>query len=415
VRWFRLGHALRSSLWFIPVSCVAGGVILSFLTIAIDRASNNSLIPQTFTGDAQSALQILSTVAASMVTLTGLVLTIVLVVVQLANGQYGPRVVRTFLQDKPSQFAIGVFVATFAHAMLAMREVHGDTVPGLAIVVAYILIVVSIVVLILYVHHIGRSLRVSSIIDSVGDDTLRLVDARFQPGRVTHDDPNAVRARKSGVLFATDEPLLVDLAREADVVLELVPAVGDFVPMDGELVRIHGPASRVDTDRLRAALVLGRERTLNNDAAYGIRMLVDVATHALSDNVDPTTAVQVVDRLQDVMRRLGTRRFPDPACYDDDGTLRLVVPRVSWEGYVHMAFDEIVDFGGDATQVCRRVLAALDDLEAVVDEDRRPALRQVRQRLFDRARASLVADDQGLGSGADLMTRPDGDALRLSR
>lgn len=415
MRWFRLGHSLRSSLWFIPVSCVAAGVLLSFATIAIDRASNGSLVPQTFTGDAQSALQILSTVAASMVTLTGLVLTVVLVVVQLANGQYGPRVVRTFLQDKPSQFAIGVFVATFAHAMLAMREVHGDTVPGLAIVVAYILIVVSIVVLILYVHHIGRSLRVSSIIDSVGDDTLRLVDARFEPGAPSQSDPNVICARRSGVLFATDEPMLVDVARQADVVLELVPAVGDFVPLDGQLVLIHGTAARVDVERLRGALVLGRERTLNNDAAYGIRMLVDVAVHALSDNVDPTTAVQVVDRLHDVLRRLGTRRLPGPECYDDHGSLRLLVPRVSWEGYVHMAFDEVVDFGADSVQVCRRVLAALDDLERALGEDRRPALRQERQRLFDRSGASIVADDQGLGSGADLMARPDGDAVRLSR
>jgi uncharacterized membrane protein len=209
--------------------------------------------------------------------------------------------------------------------------------------------------------------------------------------------------------------MLVDLAREADVVFELVPAVGDFVPMDGQLVRIHGSASGVDADRVRGALVLGRERTLNNDAAYGIRMLVDVAVHALSDNVDPTTAVQVVDRLHDVMRRLGTRRLPGPECYDDDGSLRLTVPRVSWEGYVHMAFDEVVDFGADSVQVCRRVLAALDDLERALGEDRRPALRQARQRLFDRSGASLVADDQGLGSGADLMTKPDGAALRLSR
>jgi hypothetical protein len=91
------------------------------------------------------------------------------------------------------------------------------------------------------------------------------------------------------------------------------------------------------------------------------------------------------------------------------------VPRVTWDGYVHLAFDEVVDFGAEATQVCRRVLAALDDLEAVVDDDRRPALRDVRQRLFDRAGTSLVPDDQGLGSGADLVARPDGDALRLSR
>jgi uncharacterized membrane protein len=337
-----------------------------------------------------------------MVTLTALVLTVVLVVVQLANGQYGPRVVRTFLHDKPSQFAIGVFVATFAHAMLAMREVQGDKVPGLAIVVAYMLIIISIVVLILYVHHIGQSLRISSIIDSVGDDTVRLAErlpaARSQPDAA----PGTVCVERSGVVFAVDELALVAAAREADVVVELVPAVGDFVPIDGTLLRVHGSATRIDEARMRRAVVLGRDRTLDNDAAYGIRMLVDVALHALSENVDPTTAVQVVDRLHDVLRRLARRELPAAKHYDEHGSLRLVMRRIAWDGYVDLAFQEIIDFGTDSTQVCRRVLGALDDLRTWVDDDRRPALERQRERLLDRA-PGLVADDQGLGSGDDLV------------
>lgn len=403
MRWFRLGHWVRSGLWFIPVSCVAGGVLLSFGTIALDRASNYALIPHTFTGDAQSALQILSTIAASMVTLTALVLTVVLVVVQLANGQYGPRVVRTFLHDKPSQFAIGAFVATFAHAMLAMREVHGDTVPGLAIVVAYLLIIVSIVVLILYVHHIGQSLRISSIIDSVGDDTVRLAE-RFEPaGPRTEPAPGTVCVERSGVVFAVDERVLVEAAREADVVVEVVPAVGDFVPIDGVLLRVHGSTTDVDTGRMRHAIVLGRERTLDSDAAYGMRMLVDVALHALSENVDPTTAVQVIDRLHDVLRRLAGRALPGAERYDEQGALRLVMRRVSWDGYVDLAFEEIVHFGVDSAQVRRRLLAAFDDLSACVDDDRRPALERQREHLLDRAGGRIVADDQGIGSGDDLV------------
>jgi uncharacterized membrane protein len=402
VRWFRLGHWVRSGLWFIPVSCIAGGVLLSFGTIALDRASNYALIPQTFTGDAQSALQILSTVAASMVTLTALVLTVVLVVVQLANGQYGPRVVRTFLHDKPSQFAIGVFVATFAHAMLAMREVHGDTVPGLAIVVAYVLIIVSIVVLILYVHHIGQSLRISSIIDSVGDDTVRLVE-RFEPaGSEAGPPPGTVCVERSGVLFAVDEAALVEAARDADVVLEVVPAIGDFVPIDGVLLRVRGPTAHVDVERLRRAVVLGRDRTLDRDAAYGIRMLVDVALHALSENVDPTTAVQVIDRLHDVLRRLAHRELPAAEHHDEHGSLRLVMRRVSWDGYVDLAFAEIVHFGAESAQVQRRALAALDDLRAWVGDDRRGALERQRERLLDHA-GRIIPDDQGIGSGDDLV------------
>ena len=145
---------------------------MSFGTIGIDRAADFELVPESLTGGPDAAVAILSTVAASMVSLAALVLTITMVVVQLAMGQFSPRIVQTILRDKPSQIAVGLFIATFVHAMLALREVQfedGGSVPGLAILVAYVLVVVSVVVLVLYVHHIGRSLRVSALIELVGN------------------------------------------------------------------------------------------------------------------------------------------------------------------------------------------------------------------------------------------------------
>src|SRR5918998_3868230 len=196
-------HYLRTSLWPLPVLCVLGGVALSYVTVAID---DGGLVPTALTGCRDAALVILGTVAASMITLTGIVLTIVLVVVQLAMGQFSPRIVRAILHDRPSQLAIGIFVATFAHAMLAMREIRlleaGAPVPGLAIVVAFLLVVLSIVVLILYINHIGQSLRVASLIDSVGNEIRDRVDQLYDedpdrgPGA-----PDVVLAPLSGVVF----------------------------------------------------------------------------------------------------------------------------------------------------------------------------------------------------------------------
>ena len=177
---------IRSSLWFTPVVCVLAGAALSFGTIWIDKAADFELVPESLTGGPDAAVAILSTVAASMVSLAALVLTITMVVVQLAMGQFSPRIVQTILRDKPSQIAIGLFVATFVHAMLALREVRfedGGSVPGLAIIVAYLLVVVSVVVLVLYVHHIGRSLRVSALIELVGTDTRKLLDRIYPEGR----------------------------------------------------------------------------------------------------------------------------------------------------------------------------------------------------------------------------------------
>src|SRR3954449_918297 len=220
MRRYRLLQNLLQSLWFVPVLCVVLGAGLSFLTIAIDRASDDSLIPRRYVGGPDAALAILSTVAASMVSLAALVLTITMVVVQLAMGQFSPRIVQRILRDKPSQIAIGLFVATFVHAMLALREVHpenGGSVPGLAIVVAYLLVVVSVVVLVLYVHHIGRALRVSALIELVGNDTRKRLDD-FYPERLhaATENANVIAAPSSGVVNVIERSRLVALAQASD-------------------------------------------------------------------------------------------------------------------------------------------------------------------------------------------------------
>lgn len=413
MRSFRILRHIRTSLWFVPVACVVGGVFLSFLTIAIDRRSGFTLIPESLTGGPDAAIQILSTVAGSMVSLAALVLTITMVVVQLAMGQFSPRIVQTFLRDKPSQFAIGLFVATFAHAMLAMREVHfdrGGSVPGLAIVVAYVLIVVSIAALVLYVHHIGQSLRVSAIIELVGSGTRKAIDSQYPD---EGDAPPAgpvpvVVAPRSGVLSHIDHDRLVEVAADADCCLELVPALGDFAPAGAPLVRIHGDADRLDDDDVTSAIVLGLERTLEQDVAYGFRMLVDVAERSLSDShfEDPTTAVQAVDRLHDGLRQLARRPFPPPEHRDAGGTVRFVMPTMDWAAYVELAFEEIRRAGAASPQVARRLRSALDDLLAVAPPERRPPLEEQRS-LLDAAAAEALGDDREV----DLNTSSDGQGI----
>jgi uncharacterized membrane protein len=424
---FRVRENLKSSLWFVPVLCVLAGVALSFGTIALDRAAGGSVVPQSLSGDADAALAILTTVAASMVTLTGLVLTITMVVVQLAMGQFTPRVLRTILRDRPSQMAIGVFVATFAHAMLVMREVKAPSegedgnVPGLAIVVAYVLIVVSIIVLVSYVHHIGQSLRVASIIDSVGKEARELVDELY-PLDPAHSEvtekalpdgepQQVIRAPRQGVVYRADHDELVDRAREAGAVFVLLPRIGDFVPEGAPVLELYG-ADAVEPARVVRSLAFGKERTLHQDLAYGLRMLVDVAQRSVSPVMaDPTTAVQAIDRLHDLLRQLAERPFPSGCHYDEDGELRLVTPMLSWEGYVHLAVDELRHYGRESMQVARRLRAMLLDLLSVAPPERRqPLERQLRlldsmaREMFDDAderRAAEEPDQQGIGSGRD--------------
>lgn len=381
MRLSRLRIVITSSVWFVPVACVIAGGVLSFGTIALDRALNYQAISTDLVGGPDAAAAVLSTVAASMVSLAALVLTITMVVVQLAMGQFSPRIVQRILRDKPSQFAIGLFVATFVHAILALREVTngGDgtgRVPGIAVVTAFVLVLVSIAVLVIYVHHIGQALRVSALIELVGNETRKLLDRVYPdkgaPLEADADSPPIIRAKESGVITVIGEKQLVEEARKADCVLELIPALGDFVPADAPLFRVQGNASGLNEDRLHEALILKLEPTLDEDVAYGLRLLVDIAERSLADSPfqDPTTAVQAIDRLHDILRQLARRPFPDGRYRDGSGEVRLVVPTMSWEAYVHLAFEEIRLAGAASPQVARRLRSALLDLKTVAPPER---------------------------------------------
>jgi uncharacterized membrane protein len=419
-----LSKHLRTSVWVVPVVCVVAGVALSFATITVDRLTDFSLVPRSLTGDAEAANAILSSIATSEVTLCALVLTVTMVVVQLAMGQFSPRIVQTILQDKPSQVAIGLFVATFAHAMLAMREVNtqANQVPGLAVVVAFVLVVLSIVVLVIYVDHIGKSLRVSSLIELVGTATRRTLDEQYpdrgDPPRPDAMDGQVLLAPHSGVVSHVDERVLIDAARDADALLELHVALGDFVPAGSPLISTHGATGGLDRDRLRGAVMLSLERSLDQDVAYGLRMLVDIAERSLAESpfVDPTTAVQALDRLHDCLRQLARRPFPSGRLVDGDGHVRVVMPVMDWAAYVRLAFEEIRLAGVGSPQVARRLVDVLQDLRDIVPAERRAPVDEQLEMLDAAVRDqyrdprdiafALEPDRQGLGRRPGPTTEP---------
>ena len=419
--WRKLAVTVGSSLWFVPVMCVLAGVAISSGTIALDRAFDYQAIPQALVGRPTSATAILNTIAVSMVSLATLVLTITMVVVQLAMGQFSPRIVQRILRDKPSQLAIGLFVATFVHAVLTIREVvdRGDgtgRVPGVAVATSYVLVLASIAALVIYVHHIGQSLRVSALIELVGHDTRKLVDRRYpdigSPVPLDPRAPRIVAARESGVVTMISTSALAAEAQRSDCVLELVPSLGAFVPAGGPLFVVHGDPKDLNENRLFAALSLKLEPTLDEDVAYGMRLLVDIAERSLSESpfLDPTTAVQAIDRLHDILRQLARRPFPDGRIRSEDGEVRVLVKTMTWEDYVHLAFDEIRIAGAGSPQVARRLVAALTDLRGVATRERVDVLDEQLELLRTATlhamederdvRRALDADREGLGAAA---------------
>lgn len=420
---YKVYKNVTTSLWLIPVICVLIGMGISFATLAVDRANNYQLIPPSLVGSPEAAMEILTTVAGSMVNLAVLVLTIVLVVVQLAMGQFSPRIVQRLLRDRPSQFAIGLFVATFVHTLLAIREVDprgADSegqVPGAAIVVTFVLALASIAVLVMYIHHIGQALRVSALVEIAGDHTRRLVSKMYPEPKSAPEDPAYVTAGKSGVVTTIAHNRLVEEASDADCTLVMLPALGEFVPAGGRLFEVQGEPQGLDRGAVANAVILELERTLEHDVAYGVRLLVDMGIRALADAPwqDPTTAVQAIDRIHDCLRELLRREFPDGKHYDEGGELRLVERVMSWDDYVHLAFVELRLAGARSPQVSRRLEAALLDLRRIAPEDRQSVLDEQIDLLseavgssYDDPRDVLLArdsDPSGLGAGVGATDR----------
>lgn len=414
---FHIAETLRRQVWVIPLTGGAAGVGLSFATVAIDHHQRSPLLPMGLIGTTTDAQEILTTIASSVVSLTTIVLTVTLVAIQLALGQFSPRIVRALFDDRGDQAAIAIFAATFTFALLSLHTVGTSPrvpVPGVTIWTATALAIASGAALFFFVDHAGHRLRVAGVVDLVGDQ-LREELARRYPAAAAVDltDPSVVYADRSGNVIRIDEPALVEAARAAGCSLELVPMMGDFVMRGAPLFRVTGDWTRLDANRIRRLVALADERTHQDDPAYGFRKLVDVAQRSLGTaQNDATTAVQVINRLNDCLRQIAPRPFPSGNHLDADGELRLVVRLIGWDGYVRLAFDEIRLAAAGYPQATRRLRAALDDLMTVAPPGRQAPLQR-QSRLLELAvehelgsdddvRAALVPDQQGIGSGPDV-------------
>ncbi|WP_081795358.1 DUF2254 domain-containing protein [Nocardioides sp. URHA0020] len=417
-------------MWPLPMLCLIAGALIGLGTLALDRATDYGLVPQSVTGTPTDAQTILSSFATALVSLTSLVLTVTLVAVQLAMGQFSPRIVGALLADRFSQLAVGLFGASFVVVILTLREIRGSNtgrVPGLSMLVSYGLMAASLVVLILFVHHAGQGLRAAGLIDLVGDRSRELIVRRHGEEPVQAGGRDTIVAEEPGNVIRIDRPALVAAARQSDCVLELVPVVGDFVVGGAPLFRVH-PSSRSTgettgdlANRLRSDVtrhvLLAAERVHTDDLAYGFRKLVDIAVRSIAQPFDdPTTAVQALHRLHDLLRQLSVRPLPSGEHRDEEGVVRLVERTVSWDGYVQLAFDEIRLAGASAPQVTRKMSAALADLKSVAPPDRQgPLDRQLRllsaavRRCHEDEEdvvAALTQDTEGIGSGADVTVKP---------
>jgi uncharacterized membrane protein len=414
-RWW---DNLRTGYWFIPLLCVTGAVAAAFVLIALDRyLQDRGTVAWTYAGGPANASDTLTTIASSMITFTGVVFSITIVALQLTSSQFSPRALRNFLRDRVAQFALGIFVATFAYAFTALTAVRTASeddagfVPGLAVTGAFLLVAASIVAFVQFIHHMAQSLRVGHIIHGIATETRTVIDelypeesappARAVPGPAVgsmqdgpmNDGPmNVVRAPSAGAITDLRLDALAVCAARHGSVAEVLHPVGSFVCHDQPILRVRslgGPdasedGGEFDEGEWQHFVTIEIERTMRSDAAFGLRQLVDIAERAVSPGInDPTTAVECLDRIHDLLRMLTPRRISPVWTGAVDGVVRAWAPAPSYEALVHLGLDEIRHWGSTSVRVQRRMRALLDDLSTMTDDPDRLAVLQEQRRLLD--------------------------------
>ncbi|HYA39219.1 MAG TPA: DUF2254 domain-containing protein [Candidatus Methylomirabilis sp.] len=413
------GRHRRLPNWSIPalyaLVAVAAALILPRLEAAYLPTLHAGMSPQ-------AAVAILSSVGTGMIALTGIVFSLAFVMVQFSATAYSPRLVTWLARDPVLWHAVGIFSATFLYSLGAIawidRAGSGKT-PFFSSWLVIVLLLVSVGIFIGLIEKLSL-LQIHRMLAFTADQARQVIDNAYPPLDQPQSlvDPEAYAGRPlTQTLYhagpprsiqALDVPALVSLASAVDGVITIVSPVGDTLVEGTVMLRLFGARRPIDERELRSAFAVGAERTFEQDPKYAIRLLVDIAIKALSPAVnDPTTAVQALDQIEDLLRHLGRRRLEIGVHRDRDGTARLFVPHPSWEDFLALGLDEICYYGATSVQVMRRMKALVADVLAAMPPERQGSLRRHQKRLdaiivssfrdeTDRREAS-IEDRQGLG------------------
>lgn len=417
---FRVRQFVRGSIWLVPV---LGGIAGTLCGIAAAESGRLWEPPDGWTYSAGTAQAVLASVVGASVGLTGFVVTVGVLIVQMATGTFSARYMRIFYRDRLLKAVLAMLVGTLTFSYGLLRRVEQDSVPSLGVTLAGFFLATGVLLFLVFLNrsiHRLRPVAVAALVAQAGRrsflDLLHEVEEADAPvhvlgAYVSRTPPTlVVPSLHAGAVQALDTTGLTRFARERDCLIVVRPAVGDFVSQGAALFEVYGagPLDDATAARLLSMIVLGVERTIEQDPAFAIRVMVDIAIRALSPAVnDPTTAVQVLDHLGETLRLLGATGRPAP---DPDGAEAaspgLVVRARSWDDIVELAFTEIRQYGGSSVQVVRRLRAVLEDLREQVKPEYRAGVDEELRRLD-----ATVDEHWSRSVDLDLARLPDGQGI----
>jgi uncharacterized membrane protein len=403
---FRLRRYLRESLWVAPL---VGGVLGWVIGISASDFGTIADLPVRWQYSSSTADSVLASVVAASVGLIGFVVTVSVLIVQMATGTFSARYMRIFYRDWAFKTVLAVLIGTFTFSYTLLRHVEANEVPNLGVTLAGGFLGLGIIFFVIFLDraiHRLRPVAVAALAAAAKPDAV-IVPAPYDP---PGEPALVVRMLRGGAIQAIHVSGLGSWAHANSCLVVLRHPVGDFVSAGAPLMEVYGPAPGADAEgRLRSMIALGVERTIEQDPAFAVRIMVDIAIRALSPAVnDPTTAVQVLDHLEDLLRLVGQTDLSD---YQEravtDVEVGLVVPIRRWADYLTLSVTEIREYGGASIQVVRRLRALLESLGGAVLPERRAAVLNelvrldavVAARWGDTADADLagMADRQGIG------------------
>ncbi len=413
-----------------PSMIVVASVALATVFIEADSVVSDhwqTQLPHLFGTGAEGARGMMSTIAGSMMTVVGVSFSMVLMVLAMASSQYTSRILRNFIRSRVTQVVLGIFAGIFTYCLIVLRTIRnsdeGAFVPNLAVSFGFVLALGGVGALIFFIHHIASSIQASSIIASVAEETIAAIDRLFPDklGQGPSDDDDddddddgdddddddddeqprlppserkwqAVIASESGYIQSVNSEAIVRLARDWKTIVWMDHGIGEFVVQNTTLasLALEEPPDQATIDALQATFSISCHRTLDQDAGFGIRQIVDIAMKALSPGInDTTTAIMCVDYLTAIMARLAQRQIPSSRRYEE-GELRVFAKGPTFESLLAESFDQIRSNAKGNVAIMSRMLGAFKTLASLTTSpSRRRVIGEQVQWIAELANCSL--------------------------
>ncbi|GAB2687092.1 DUF2254 domain-containing protein [Aliiglaciecola aliphaticivorans] len=383
----KLFDSIKTSFWFVPLLMVVTSISSAWLMVWIDHAQawgKLDWLPFLYETEQSTLLSLLNTIGASMITVTSIAFSITIVTLTLASSQFGPRLIRNFMDDRGTQVVLGTFISIFSYCVVLIYSMSLDSNQGikmgLAIIWCLLATLFSVIVLIYFIHHVSRSIQADNVIKELCDEINHAIEPLLCGELSTNLSAETRRnfsytltiyAEQSGYLQLLSNDKLLDIASEHDLFIEFHWRPGHLINKDAKLATLNSlkPIEDSLTKVINQCCVIGSNRTPIQDPEYAIHQMVEIAVRALSPGVnDPYTAITCIDKLCMVLCNIAQQDLHSGKYYDQHGILRLSRNPYDFEGLANSAFDQIRQYSVSSVAVSIRLLESLFRIASITDK-----------------------------------------------